>query len=276
MIPLVRDTPLIIAHRGYSGRYPENTIIAFLAALQNKADGIELDIVPSHDNQYMVIHDECLDRTTNGEGWVQNFNANELQKLDAGSWFAPHFNKSYIPTLNEVFEFLGNKLLINVEIKGGTIKGRERKERLETGLLKIINRYRVSRSVIVSSFDHDCALHLKSIPFGLLYDSLPNPTEVLDAVQEYKACSVHPGIRELTASWMREVTAHNIPILPWTINDPTIAEQLIDWGACGIFTDQPVKIRQALRNTTSKTSKKPKPAGTSKSRIKTKKKAGQD
>ena len=236
---LFNDSPLIIAHRGYSSNYPENTIIAFHAAHQNKADGIELDVMMSRDKKYMVIHDARLERTTDGVGWVKDHDAKDLRKLDAGSWFSPDFKNSIIPFLDEVLAHLGNNLLINIEIKGNN------KEDI-AGLMDIIEKRGISDSVLLSSFNHDIALHCKDFPFGILYDSIPNPSEVLDTVRKYKARSVHPSTRELTPSWMRELAGAAVPVLPWLVNDPQEAIKLMEWGAQGIFTDEPMRMRQVF------------------------------
>jgi len=109
--------PLIIAHRGYSEKYPENTLVAFQSALDGNADMIELDITLSRDREIAVIHDDTLERTTNGSGEVADYGLNELKALDAGSWFDERFSGERIPTLEEVFDLVKGRTWINIEIK---------------------------------------------------------------------------------------------------------------------------------------------------------------
>ena len=112
-----KEKPLNFAHRGASGHAPANTMAAFLLAAEMGADGIELDVHLSADVELVVIHDHAVDSTTDGQGPVSALSLAELQQLDAGSWFAPRFAGERIPTLRQVLEAVGQRLLINVEIK---------------------------------------------------------------------------------------------------------------------------------------------------------------
>lgn len=109
--------PLIIAHRGDTANAPENTVSAFVKALNLGADGIELDVRLTKDGKLVVFHDRYLERTTNGSGLVNHHDQQDLVALDAGSWFAPEFAGEHPPTLDEVFESLPPDFLINVEMK---------------------------------------------------------------------------------------------------------------------------------------------------------------
>ena len=109
--------PLVIAHRGDRTNAPENTISAFKRALELGADGIELDVRLTKDDQLVVFHDRCLERTSNGVGPVNHCTQQEVLALDAGSWFGPEFKGEHPPTLDEVLESLPADFLINVEMK---------------------------------------------------------------------------------------------------------------------------------------------------------------
>jgi len=111
------SAPLVIAHRGASMYAPENTIAAFELAVEMGADAIELDTMLTADGTPIVIHDQSLERTTNGSGSVASKSIEEIQLLDAGSTFDARFDGEKIPTLKEVFSAVGNKILINVELK---------------------------------------------------------------------------------------------------------------------------------------------------------------
>lgn len=108
----------IIAHRGASGYAPENTIAAFDLAVKMNADMIELDVQLTKDRQIVVIHDDRVDRTTNGSGFVKDFTLEELQKLDAGSWYGPAFQGERIPTLEAVLKRYHKKIGLLIELKG--------------------------------------------------------------------------------------------------------------------------------------------------------------
>jgi glycerophosphoryl diester phosphodiesterase len=108
--------PAIFAHRGASAYAPENTLSAFVMALEQGADGVELDAKLSADGQVMVIHDATVDRTTNGHGRVKDLSLADLRSLDAGGFFAEKYRGEKVPTLEEVFEALGKRMFINVEL----------------------------------------------------------------------------------------------------------------------------------------------------------------
>ncbi len=109
--------PLVIAHRGDSSAAPENTLSAFSSALSSGADGVELDVRLTRDEQLIVFHDRLLNRTSNGKGLVSHATLDQVRSLDAGSWFGPAFRGERAPTLDEVFELLPGDYLINVEMK---------------------------------------------------------------------------------------------------------------------------------------------------------------
>ncbi len=110
----------ILAHRGASAYAPENTMAAFKKAIEMNADGIELDVHLSKDGYIVIIHDERVDRTTDGKGEVKDFSLDELKKLDAGSWFSDEYKGEKIPTLEELLSLIKNtEIYLNIEIKAG-------------------------------------------------------------------------------------------------------------------------------------------------------------
>ena len=112
----------VIAHRGFSGAAPENTLAAVRAAIEVGADMVEIDVTLTSDGHIVVIHDETLDRTTTGSGRVSDFTLTELQRLDAGGWFAPRFAGERIPTLDQVLDEIEGRILLNVEIKSEAVE----------------------------------------------------------------------------------------------------------------------------------------------------------
>ena len=109
-------TPAIIAHRGYSALAPENTLSAFDLAIHHNADGIELDAKFSKDGRVVIIHDQTVDRTTNSRGQGKSFTLNELQAMDAGSYFEQKFKGEQIPSLDEVLKNIGDQTFLNIEL----------------------------------------------------------------------------------------------------------------------------------------------------------------
>ncbi|HET7629626.1 MAG TPA: glycerophosphodiester phosphodiesterase, partial [Bacillales bacterium] len=138
----------IYAHRGSSGSYPENTMIAFREAERAGADGIEFDVQMSKDDELVVIHDEKVNRTTNGKGWVREHTLKELKQLNAGVKTKRHES---IPTFEEVLAWAQDSALkLNIELKTGLIPYAG----IEEKLVEYIHRYGLSDRVIVSSFNH--------------------------------------------------------------------------------------------------------------------------
>ncbi|WP_050183069.1 glycerophosphodiester phosphodiesterase [Domibacillus robiginosus] len=144
--------PVIFAHRGASGTHPENTMVAFEAAAEKGADGIELDVQMTRDGEIVIIHDETVKRTTNGRGAIARMTMAEVSELDAGSWFSPVFAGEKIPTLDEFFTWAaGNHLQINIELKTNKVPYHG----IEKQVLDLIEAYNMRGRVIISSFNFD-------------------------------------------------------------------------------------------------------------------------
>ncbi len=170
------NKPLVIGHRGASAYAPENTLAAFNRAFEMGADGIELDVVLSKDGVPIVIHDDTLDRTTNGSGSVGAMDCAAISQLDAGAWFDRQFSGERVPTLEQVLCQL-TRGLINVEIKYTAV--RLDNDRLEQAVASVIEQTHSQARVLVSSF-HPLALYRLSrrhpqLQRGLLYRSTPTP-----------------------------------------------------------------------------------------------------
>ena len=151
-------TPLVFGHRGASAYAPENTLAAFRLALEQGADGVELDVILSADGVPVVIHDDTLDRTTNGHGPVSRLTLGELKRLAAGypARFGAQFSAERIPTLAEVFETCGAQTVINIELKHDRSPGRQ----LAGRVVELIHAHGRPGRIIVSSFQFS-----RSVPF---------------------------------------------------------------------------------------------------------------
>jgi len=144
--------PALIAHRGFSARYPENTLAAFRAAAESGVGMIELDITLTRDRQMVVFHDDTLARTTNGRGNVRARTLGELKRLDAGSWFGPGFKGERIPTLDEVMMAMPPELAINIEIKPEACEFPAPADAIERQLVRCLRDHDAMNRVLVSSF----------------------------------------------------------------------------------------------------------------------------
>ena len=220
------------AHRGFSGRYPENTLLAFQKALFEGVDGIELDVQLTRDGEVVIIHDETVDRTTDGGGPVVSYTLKELKKLDASYIYTGKMGFNPIPTLREYFELVKDfPIVTNVELKTGI----NEYPGLEEKVYELIKEYRLEYRIIISSFNHYSVLRMKAIApelvFGFLSDTwIHNPGEYT------KACKVacyHPSYVQLKQEIVNEIKAAGIVINTWTVNTK---EEIYDLYAKGIDT----------------------------------------
>jgi glycerophosphoryl diester phosphodiesterase len=229
--------PLIFAHRGASNEAPENTLSAFGLAVEQKADGIELDVQLSKDGWPVVIHDFNVDRTTNGVGKVIDYSRAELQALQIEGG-------ERIPTLDEVFETFGPQFVYNIEIKDLRLRNLG----LEAAIADRIEGYHLEDRVIVSSFNpfalkrfRKCAPSL--IPIALLRDKgLFRFSYVLSG----KVDGDHPYFSLVTEDYMIWATDRDLKVIVYTVDDPDEARRLIDLGIHGIITNKPAFLRLHL------------------------------
>lgn len=231
----------IWAHRGASATAPENTMAAFRAAAVAGADGIELDVHLSRDGVPVVIHDETVDRTTDGRGRVAAMSLGELRQLDAGGWFAPSFAGEQVPTIEEVFAWAADRLRLNVEIKA-----------VPAGLavIELLRSYPLVR-VLISSFDHALLERLRlqnpDLPLGFLVDSRFWRRAVCRATR-CRAESVHPRYDRLSRPLLAACLRHGLAVHCWTVDRPDLCASLRRCGIAGIFTNDPALIVRHLRH----------------------------
>jgi glycerophosphoryl diester phosphodiesterase len=224
---------LKIAHRGAKAYEPENTLIAFQKALDLNADGIELDVHLSADGHIIVIHDETIDRTTDGKGLVSSFSLSELKSFLIDG-------KYKIPTLNEVFDLVDKKCLINIELKGiGT----------PSKVATIIEEYISEKNwnyehFIVSSFDWDMLEEISTlnpkIPIGVLTEE--NITLALAFAENIKAKALHPDFHLLNNENVQQIQEKGFIVLPWTVNSDKDIQKVKSYKVDGIISDNPDKI----------------------------------
>jgi glycerophosphoryl diester phosphodiesterase len=255
--PRVIARPRVIAHRGASGHAPENTLSAFLLASEMGAEAIELDVHLAADGEVVVIHNDTVDATTDGHGRVSQMTLDELKALDAGGWYDVRYAGERIPTLAEVFEAVGHRLLINVEIKVerglGATRARQSGQ-LEVEVIRLIEDYQMTRRVILSSFSPGSLrrahrLH-PNIPLGFLYARSPRrspllmPRIVHTLVVPYDA--LHPALSLVDAAYVAGARRWGPPVNVWTVNAPDDMRRVSALGVAGIITNYPDRLNQVL------------------------------
>ncbi|WP_078379797.1 glycerophosphodiester phosphodiesterase [Sutcliffiella halmapala] len=236
----------IFGHRGSAGTHPENTMISFKQAVIDGADGIELDVQLSKDGIPVVIHDEKVDRTTNGKGFVQDMTLKELQNLNAVYKFANKYKTATIPTLEEVLSWASNNnIYINIELKNGIIAY----EGLEEKVVALVTKFKLQSRIIFSSFNHYsiAKLHVlvPEIEKAVLYmEGIYKPWEYTKWVG---AQSIHPNIKACPAELIEQSQVEGVPVRPFTVNDQKVMQKLFTIKCAGFFTDYP-KIAVQLKN----------------------------
>ncbi len=246
------DNFVVIGHRGASAYYPENTMAAFEAAYEMGAEMIELDILLSKDGVPVVIHDETLDRTTNGAGKVADYTLTELQKLDAGLWFGREHAGEQIPTLEEVLGFAKDRITLNIEIKTEAVTD-EYLGGIEEKALNLVKKYEMEDYVLFSSFDYRAISHLKQldvdISAALLYNKKQSASRIpSELVANYKADAFNCSRRQYKKRWAEDTQRHNIPVFVYTVNKERQMEKMIKRGVSGIFSDKPDLLKQVVDN----------------------------
>ncbi len=270
-----------IAHRGAKGHAPEATMPAYALARQMNADWLELDAQLTADGKLVAFHDTKVDRTTDGEGPLNDYTLAELKALDAGSWFneqnpskaKPYFAGLEVPTLDELFQAHGTGVNYYIETKSP-----EENPGLEEALVDKLEDYELveSDSVIVQSFERDSLLEVQElnddIPLVQLIWYHPkgyeegaelkewneltgNPDDVSDeAIAQIGDYAIgigtnlhYKGRRVIDEAFVQSFRDAGLDVHVYTINETDRMEMLMDWGANGIFTNYPDRLNRLLR-----------------------------
>ncbi|EZH71664.1 hypothetical protein ATO12_06805 [Aquimarina atlantica] len=220
----------VFGHRGAAGLVAENTVESIAEALLYKVDGVEVDVHCCKSGELVVIHDETLDRTTNGTGNVSEFTLQELQQFETKEGFM-------IPTLRGVLDMIDGQCELNIELKG-------KNTALPT--IRLLEEYIENTDweydhFIISSFDHSQLFELKAatsnFKIGVLTEE--NITQALAVAERLKAFSIHPPIFSLTQDEVNLAKDRGYHIYVWTITTTMQIEQSKLWKVEGIITDFP-------------------------------------
>lgn len=226
----------ILAHRGYSAKYPENTMIAFLEAAKLNIWGAEFDVHLTKDNQLVVIHDESINRTSTGKGFVKDMTLEELRTFDYGLWFAPEFAGQKIPTLAEVLTvFKATPFQIIIEIKSDIFEY----PGIEALIANEIHAFDLVDRVIISSFNHESIARFQQImpnvKTALLFASLIMNLE--EYIKKFNTDAIHIPYYYGMRSIVQQAVKNGIIVRAYTVNDGAIARQMESLGIDAVFSD---------------------------------------
>jgi glycerophosphoryl diester phosphodiesterase len=229
----------VIAHRGFAGQAPENTLIAIEEAIGVGAEMVEVDVTMTSDGHVICLHDETLDRTTSGSGLPNEMTLAQIKQLDAGSWFAPDFAGEPIPTLVEVLEAVKGRILINVEIKP---------EAMALGVVPkvaaLIDEHDMLDYVVVSSFSPE-ALRLMKITdpavvtATLFNKDLHSGLDPLEIIQQVGSRGFNISGKRVTLEIINRCHKHGIPVSVYTVNDEIEMRRMMELGVDAVFSDYP-------------------------------------
>lgn len=240
----------IIAHRGYSGKFPENTMLAFTKAVEYGAQGIELDIQLTKDNVVVICHDEKIDRTSNGQGFIENLTLEELKAFEFRNGMDNLEGETEenitIPTLVEFLDwFKITDIMVNIEFKTSYMAY----DGIVEQTIDLVKERGLEDRVIFSSFNHDTILKVKAIDASLACGFLAvanilNPGEYC---QKYQVEHYHPFYASilLNPEIVQECKQLNVGINTYTVNQAEHMQALIDLGIESIITNE-VEVAVAL------------------------------
>jgi glycerophosphoryl diester phosphodiesterase len=236
----------VIGHRGAMGHCPENTMASFQRGLELGADWIELDVHLTADGELAVIHDETVDRTTDGHGLVKDHTLAELKQLDAGGWFGPEYAGQRIPTLDEVLAWAhAHATIVDIEIKNAPIYYAG----IEEAVVAALDRSAMAEQVIVISFDHAAVKRIKAldarVATGVLYSGRPVDAG-LHLAGQADADGLFPHWAYVTRADVQAAHAAGLSVAPWSTSDPNVLRRLIAAGVDAIGTNHPDVLRELL------------------------------
>lgn len=248
---------LNVAHRGASGYAPEHTITSYKMGEKMHGDYIEVDLQMTKDGELIAMHDETLDRTTNGTGQVKDYTLKEIKQLDAGSWFNEKYPERakaeyeglQVPTLEEVFQTFGKNANYYIETKSPEVyPGMEQK------LVDVVNEYGINKDkLLVQSFSSESLLKMNQIDPSVKLVQLmeyASPATLTDeevqAIKQY-AMGIGPNSDMIDRAYVQQAVQNGLEIHPYTVNEKEEMQKLIDWGVTGMFTNFPDLLHEVKK-----------------------------
>ncbi|MED1785532.1 glycerophosphodiester phosphodiesterase family protein [Brevibacillus fortis] len=219
---------ICMAHRGWSGKAPENTMTAIRLALAEPAiKGMEIDVQLTRDGVPVLIHDFTLERTTNGHGLVMDHTLAELRELDAGSWFGDKFAGERIPTLEEVLIAVKGRCTLNIELKATS----DMYPGIAEKVLALVEKHGMKQEVYLTSFDHDLIRHVRTldqeVQTGLIVYG--RPVLMLEQMEAAGATILSMGYPFLTRELAVAAIEKGFKVIAWTLDDPKHIREVISW-----------------------------------------------
>lgn len=230
----------IIAHRGFSGVYPENTMLAFRKAIEIGADGIELDVHLSKDGQVMIIHDEALKRTTGLDGVISDYTRSELEKISAGKTKNDEFGFTPIPSLEEYLAFMAEHKdkFTNIELKTAPVYYPE----IEEKTLELVRKFDLEKNIIYSSFNWLSIERMQRLgtisETGLLFSGM----KLYNQAHIIKSLGInyfHPDFNDLTDEIVKSYLDNKVGLNVWTVNEIEDMKVCLSWNIDGLITNFP-------------------------------------
>jgi glycerophosphoryl diester phosphodiesterase len=238
--------PIVIAHRGDKKHAPENTLSAFKLAAEKGADAIEFDVKLTSDGHVIVLHDRTVNRTTNGTGNMSELPFSALRDLDAGAWFSEDFRGECIPTLDEVFETVGKRVYMNVELKDYGTLG----DALVPKVIELVTKHGLQNRVLFSSFFARNLMKARSllseVPRGLL--CMPGLAGFWGRTFTWRGdyFALHPHLADAGPGLVNRVHAAGKRVHVWTVNAEEDLKGMIGLGVDAILTDDPALALRLL------------------------------
>ena len=231
--------PVVIAHRGASGHAPENTLAAYRKALEMEAVAAETDVFLSADKRVIAIHDETLERTTNGSGRVDETDFETLKTLDAGSWFDLAFAKERLPELGELLDLIDKQLILCIEIKNG--------DGIEVAIRDILDERDARKHVVFFSFNPEKVKLTKALmpdipSLYLEHISEPPyhyPPDLVERALALGADAIGVSRRGVHTVDIKAAHAANLPVFVYTVNEPEEVDRMLKLKVDGIISDFP-------------------------------------
>lgn len=225
-----------LAHRGASAYAPENTLAAFYKAVEVGANGIELDLRYSKDKVIVVIHDETVDRTTNGKGLVSDHSWDELSRLDAGSWFAPQYKGERLLQFREFLYFFSRKpLYFAIELKE---KG------LEEEVCYLLHDYDLADRSTITSFDYQILRVVREVDQKVNIGYLTNKIEpkTIQEIVDIQGQQICPQAIHLSEEDVALAKQHHLTVRAWGVRDRSLLNRVVQCGADGCTLDFPDQL----------------------------------
>ena len=241
------NPPWVIAHRGYSQNFPENTLAAFQAAVTAGVPMIELDVMLSRDRKMVVIHDAALERTTSGHGAVNQYTLEELKMLDAGSWFNSKYADERLPELSEVLDLIDGQTRVNIEIKANAYEHHHPEDAIEKQVVDLVKQKNLQDAVLISSFEIDILVQIASMedpPAIALISKTPATKRIVAICKQLNVFSWHPDQRIATPHQVDMMHAAGLKVFPYKVDTFEDYQKMTNMQVDGVITDDPVTADQ--------------------------------